>query len=69
LKAGYHEALYKEENKTNKDWRVTSTLFATLSNNTILKPLKKFENIAVGNYGPISVENQFKKELERLNYY
>ncbi|CAD8121029.1 unnamed protein product [Paramecium sonneborni] len=72
-KAGYHEALLTEEAKKesiklNKKWRVTSTIFIMLNDNTILQPMNYFKNLNIQKYEAISVKEQFKKELNKLSY-
>ncbi|CAD8207667.1 unnamed protein product [Paramecium pentaurelia] len=72
-KAGYHEAFLTEEAKResikqNKRWRVTSTLFTMLNDDTILQTMPYFKDLSNCNQAPISVKEQFQKELNKLSY-
>jgi len=75
IKAGFHEVIVSEqtikkinENKNKTHWRVSSTFFAHLKSDLVLKPLDVFKNTYDKNkYPPIEVGLQVENELKNIN--
>lgn len=75
--AGFHEvvvsdatlAAIERAKKANRStWRVSSTLFAHIASDNVLKPLGKFSNEAnAKKYPPVAAGNQVRAELEAIN--